>query len=258
MKIAYMGFDLFAVALETLLQSDCEIIKVFTCKVDQEYEFNEKVIAMAEENDIPWTDEPVGREDLVHLKRMGCEAVISAGYYYKIPVDEELLMVNIHPSLLPEGRGAWPMPIMILNGCRKGGVTIHRLENGFDTGDILMTREFPIGNRENLETVTERICSAIPEMICSLLEKFKTLYDGAVSQGEGTYWPCPSEKDWTITPSMDAEKADRILRAFYGFECLYRTMSHTYRLVRGRVVKNNSDGFPVRGGYIEAESVKEL
>lgn len=258
MKIAYMGFDLFAVALETLLQSDCEIIKIFTCKVDHESEFNEKVIAMADEKRIPWTDKPVEKEDLAELKEAGCEAVISAGYYYRIPVDEELFMVNIHPSLLPEGRGAWPMPIMILNGYRTGGVTIHKLKAGFDTGDILMTREFPMDSRENLEKMTERICSVIPEMICSLLENFKALYDGAVSQGEGTYWLCPSEKDWVITPAMDAEEADRILRAFYGFECLYRTADHTYRLVRGRIVKNNSEGFPVRGGFIEAEAVKEL
>ena len=52
-------------------------------------------------------------------------------------MDEKLPMVNIHPALPPKGRGAWPMPVTLLEGLRESGITIHKMTDGFDEGDIL-------------------------------------------------------------------------------------------------------------------------
>ena len=109
MKIAYAGFDLMAPALGALCEEN-ELVRLFTCAVDGVYETNTAVIALAGHFGVPYTTAPITPRDVEALIADGCELLVSAGYYYRIPLDERLPMVNIHPSLLPYGRGAWPMP----------------------------------------------------------------------------------------------------------------------------------------------------
>ena len=258
MKIAYAGFDLLSPALGSLLSAGCELLELFTCQVDQEYEFNCQVIQMAEKAGAPWTDKRITAEDIRRLKAAGCQVLISAAYYYRIPAEEGLAMVNVHPSLLPEGRGAWPMPVQILRGEKTGGVTVHKLEKEFDTGDIVLQRSFSIKERENLETMTETIRRLIPGMMEELVSNFWRLYDHATPQGKGSYYPCPQEADWTIGPETEAFQADRILRAFYGFPCIYEDKGRRLELVKGSMGQPGPDSLPVRGGWVQAEEVREL
>ncbi len=263
MKTAFAGFDLFDTAMEALAEHS-QLTALFTCPVDQEFEHNRRVIGLAEKLSIPWTDKPISREDLMRLRQEGCDLLVSAGYYYRIPVDEKLPMVNFHPSLLPEGRGAWPMPVMLLSGMDTGGITAHKLAADFDQGDILLRRSFPIGKDENLEEVTGRIRRLLPDMVKELLENLEGLYAGAVPQQGGSYWKCPREEDYPLSPEMTVEEADRILRAFYGFGCIYRSGGKGWQLVRGRAYPASAgegipDGaFRLRDGWILAEGTKEF
>ncbi len=279
MKIVYAGFDLFAPCLEVLLEAGCRLMKVFTCQVDQEFEFNDRVIGIAESQGVPWTDKPIREEDLVRLKEEGCQLLFCAGYYHRIPVNGELPSVNLHPSLLPEGRGAWPMPVMILKGHGRGGVTLHKMTREFDQGEILLQREYEILPGDNLEDLTKRIHALIPGMVRELLRDFESLWQNARPQGIGSYWKCPESEDWTVHEDMSVDEAGRILRAFYGFECFYRGRGKLFRLVRGRVrpgggsqgkkQDRNHDGsqdgnvcgfkcLPVCGGYVEAEIIEVI
>lgn len=63
-----------------------------------------------------------------------------------------------------------------------------------------------------------------------------------------------------MTPDMEAAQADLILRAFYGYECVYREGARKTELIGGRVVFGGSKGrvFPVRGGYITADKIRVL
>ena len=258
MRIAYAGFDLLSPALKALLESGCRLEELFTCPVDGQYEFNCQVIKLAQEAGAPWSEKPITREDIERLKENGCDALICGAYYYRIPIDRQIPMVNIHPSPLPYGRGAWPMPVQILRGEKTGGVTVHRMEEEFDRGDILLQQLFSIGENENLETMTETIREILPGMMKNLAENFFQLYKNAVPQGEGSDYPCPREKDWTIGPYTDIGEADRILRAFYGFPCIYETAGKRLELFKGRIGQPGIDSLPVEGGWIEAETVKEI
>lgn len=68
-------------------------------------------------------------------EKSGVELILVAGYPWKIPVSQSIKQVNIHPAFLPVGRGSWPMPAAILKGVDLG-VTIHKLSDRFDEGDI--------------------------------------------------------------------------------------------------------------------------
>lgn len=260
MKIVYLGIDLLHPVLCSLLQERCEVMKIFTCRTDNITEFNTDVTATAAAYGIPLTLNRITRQDLQELRKAGCELLVCAGYYYRVPVLDGLPMVNVHPSPLPLGRGAWPMPLIIKKGLSSGGVTMHKMTEEFDCGDILLRESFPIRENETLQTYMEQVFQFVPSMVHSLVTDLPELLMTAVPQGEGEYWPNPVEEDWTVTPDMNVEEADRILRAFYGYECIYKTSRERVELIGGRARKGNPQGhvFPVRGGYIYAERIRML
>lgn len=260
MKIAYLGLDFMLPVLETLLREDVQVMELFTCPTDNVTEFNTGIIAAAEARQIPWTTQRLSEADLARLEEAGCQLVVCAGYYYRIPIPPTLPMVNFHPAPLPMYRGGWPMPIILLKGLPLGGVTLHKMAPAFDMGDILLEETFPIRPEETLVSYMEQVYAKVPEMARRLVRDLPGLLAGAQPQGEGLYWPIPTEADWTVTSEMDVEQADRILRAFYGYECIYQGGGRRFELIGGRALPGPNTGqpFPVQGGYLQAERIREL
>ena len=181
MKIAYAGFDLMYGAMEALCREN-ELLRLFTCEVDGVYETNERAVALAERLGVPYTTARITRADIDLLVGEGCELLVSAGYYYLIPVDDRLKMVNIHPSLLPYGRGAWPMPLAILDRLAESGVTVHKTERSFDSGDILLQERFALAEDETLMSFMERVNALLPQMMHRLTSELDALWENATPQ----------------------------------------------------------------------------
>lgn len=260
MKIAYLGIDLLEPVLDALLGEGCRVLKLFTCPVDNVTEFNTVVIRTAQVRGIPYTLDRITAADLEELAAAGCELLVCAGYYYRAPVTDAFPMVNFHPTPLPVGRGSWPMPRLILEGAAEGGVTAHKMAADFDTGDILLQERFPLDGREDHQTYMDKVYRRVPAMVRALVRDLPEVLANARPQGPGEYWPLPAEEDWTVGPEMDAARADRILRAFYGYECIYRDGIRRTELIGGRVIPGDPSGrpFPVRGGYITADRIRIL
>lgn len=252
MKIAYAGFDLMYPALEALGESN-EVLKLFTCAVDGDFETNERVIAFAKSRGIPCTTDRITAGDIEELLQKGCDLLVSAGYYYRIPIDSRLRMVNIHPSLLPYGRGAWPMPLAILDDLPESGVTVHKTAEDFDTGDILLQERFRLAPDENLDSFMEKVNARVPAMMRRLTAELVTLWNDAKPQDAGVYQDEPQPEDYPLTKESEPAYADRVLRAFWGFYAVYIGGKQTVRIRRGRVVspQNGTKGLPIRCGIIE-------
>ncbi len=252
MKIAYIGIDLFFVALDSLEKQGCEIAEIFTCKTDNKTEFNLKICEFAEKRNIPCHMTRITKEDIERLKETGCEMAVCAGYYFRIPADTDFPIVNIHPSLLPVGRGSWPMPQTILQKMKKSGVTVHKIAEGFDTGDILLQREFELAEKETLVSFMNKVYGLIPEMMKELTENFELLWQNAIPQSGDEYWEAPEKADMTVTKDMTVEEADLILRAFLGYECYYED---ELEIIGGRAYKGEcpEKGLPLKDGYIICE-----
>ena len=92
--------------------------------------------------------------------------------------------VNVHPALLPIGRGAWPYPCTILKGLKKDGVTLHKIAEGFDTGDILLQASYKVSSRETLDTLTKKSQKLGIRLVKKLLADFNGFWDNAKPQGE--------------------------------------------------------------------------
>ena len=263
MKAAYVGIDPLFPALAAMAEAGCEILRVFTCDTDNKTEFNTRVCGFALERGIPLQTRRITPEDLETLVRQGCELLLCGGYYYRLPVRDDLYMVNIHPALLPVGRGAWPMPCAILRGETALGVTFHRMTAEMDAGAILLQRPVPILPGDDLETLTGRLSAAAAEMTPELLTDLAGLWRRAVPQREqdAEYWPCPEEPDWTIREEMAPEEADRILRAFFGYEVIYEGSCGRYELIRAFLTDEpplSGPVLPVGGRYAAAERVQRL
>lgn len=259
-KAVYLGIDLMYPALETLLKEGVDVIRIYTCPCNNVTEFNVKIIELAEEYHIPYTTEKITRQDLEKLIAAGCELLVCAGYDYRVPVTDAFPMVNIHPAPLPYCRGAWPMPMILLGDYPKGGLVIHKMVEAYDAGDIILQETFSIKKRESLESYMKKVHMRIPDMLRHFLKHMKECLEHAVPQTEGRYLANPGESFWTVTFDMEAEKADRILRAFYGYECIYLTAEEKYELIGARVSYGNGilTEFPVKGGYITAEKIRKI
>ena len=84
----------------------------------------------------------------------------------------------MHGSLLPQYRGAAPMQRAIMDGHAKTGITTMLMNEGLDTGDMLLSRVVPIGENENFEDIHDKLGSVGAEL---LLETLTALEEGSVT-----------------------------------------------------------------------------
>ena len=268
MKVAYVGIDILYPVLTSLYDTDAEIIKVYTCETDNITEFNTQTIAFAKAHNIPLQTKRITADDLRELVSLGCKFVLFGGYYYRIPVIDELPIVNTHPALLPFGRGAWPMPLTILKGLTESGVTMHRMVMALDEGDIILQEKIPVyPETDDLIILTKRQWSVIPEMVKKLVSDFDNLWENAYPQeGNAEYWPMPLEKDYTVTSDMSFPQADLILRSFYSYECIYEDKNEGTRLefIEAKAHKGTPSDqqtekiWPIKDGYITCERIRDI
>src|SRR6266851_1055109 len=99
-------------------------------------------------------------EPVEQLKQMNPDAMVVVGYGQIIP--QSIIdiprhgIINVHGSLLPKYRGAAPIQWAIANGETVTGVTTMRIDEGLDTGDILLQKEIAITPEETAETIAPR------------------------------------------------------------------------------------------------------
>ena len=124
--------------------------------------------------------------------------------------------INVHASLLPKYRGAAPIAWAILNGEKVTGVTTMVMDEGMDTGDILLQAEIPIGDEETCESLHDRLASSGAQLLRETLEKMKSGNIRPVSQdhSKATYAPPLKKEDGHIDWKKDAKEIDRQVRGF--------------------------------------------
>ena len=81
--------------------------------------------------------------------------------------------INLHGSLLPKYRGAAPVQWAIANGEKVTGVTTMRIDEGLDTGDMLLAHVVPIGQEETAVDVFETLAEAGAELMVKTLAKLE-------------------------------------------------------------------------------------
>lgn len=255
MKIAYFGYDYFWNCLDSLLIEGHEVVKLFTYKTDNVYNFNSKVVDLVSESSIPVQFGKVTKQDVVNLKNEGCELIVSAAYPYKIPVIEGMKGINIHPTLLPEGKGPWPLPYVILNDLCESGVTIHKLSENFDSGEILVQNSFKVSKKDNLESISCKSQILAKNLLNEFMSNIESCWKNATAQGEGSYWPFPTDEQQTINWEDEVEVIDKTARAYGKLEAM-ASFSDKPWVVRDLTVWKQQHNYDV--GSVVHETNKEV
>ncbi len=123
--------------------------------------------------------------------------------------------LNAHFSILPAYRGAAPVRRAILNGEKETGITIFRIDEGMDTGPVLLTRKIEIGEDENAVSLFSRLAETGKKALAEAVAL--TLSEKAVftpQSGSPSYAPKIEVKDTFIDFSLPAFKVHNYARAF--------------------------------------------
>ncbi len=168
MRLLYMGTPRFAVApLKALHDAGHEIAGVVT-RIDKPAGRGRELAAppvkiFAQERGFPvYQPRRVREPEFVEkLRQVNPDAIVVAAYGQILPAAILHLprhgCINIHASLLPAYRGAAPINWAIIRGERETGVTIMQMDEGMDTGAILLQDRVAIDPSDTAGTVTEKL-----------------------------------------------------------------------------------------------------
>jgi len=168
-RIIFWGTPEYSIpSLDIFIKSKHEVIAVVS-QPDKKRSRGNKLIAspvknVAEKESIKiYTPEKIrGNIDFINeLKSLSCDLFIVIAYGKILP--KEILEIpkfgcwNAHASLLPRWRGAAPIQWSLIKGDEFTGVGIMKMNEGLDTGDILLEEKIKINNNDNLNTLTEKL-----------------------------------------------------------------------------------------------------
>jgi methionyl-tRNA formyltransferase len=216
MKIIYAGCNFFASVLDEILSNpDCELLY---CLTDNDSNETKTIVKLCKLHDIPlhfgaWS------EDLVEtINTFGADLFISAAYPYLVPVEKINCKhcINIHPSLLPMGRGPNPLPNLVTQSPQFAGITIHTMTSKFDEGAIILQTPITIGANTNFDTLSMAMFIAAPKLIDEFLNTYPELISTAYTQQNGKYWPCCPPEQRTINWGMGVDEVLHMHKK-YGF-----------------------------------------
>jgi methionyl-tRNA formyltransferase len=228
MNIAFLGTSEFAVpALRALVDAGHDVAAVYTRAPKAagrgQQERKTPVHQVAEELGLPVrTPKSLkSEEEAAAFKALDLDAAVVVSYGHILPknfLDAPVLgCINIHGSLLPRWRGAAPIHRAILAGDSETGVTTMRMDEGLDTGPMLLAERTPISAADTAETVHDRLAALGATLIVSTLDGLVTKSIEPVPQpDEGvTYAHKLGKEEGLLDWRRPAAELERKVRAFH-------------------------------------------
>jgi methionyl-tRNA formyltransferase len=226
MKLIFMGTPEFAVpTLEKIVEAGHSVVAVFTQPDRPKGRGNELAMPPVKEAALRlglpvYQPERVRRPEVVEqIRGMAPDAIIVVGYGQIIP--KSILdippkgIINVHASLLPKYRGAAPIQWAIARGEQKTGVTTMMINEGLDTGDMLLKWETDIGPEETAVELAQRLAVAGAELLIRTLNELPTIRPEPQNDTEATLAPILKKEDGKINWHLSARE---ILNRIRGFE----------------------------------------
>ncbi len=218
MKIVYFGSDVFLSCFEYLVEKE-QVLALYTYHNDEDY-FNEyNIVSRAGKLGIPVHYEAIGQERIRRFfLEEGCDLFFIAEYDKKIDIPEDLAEfrgINTHSSLLPQGRSYYPIECAMAKGLSETGVTMHKLSNHLDSGEIIRQRRVKI--TEERDSVDIYLMNAVSarQMLQEIMSDFKAAWASGVPQAEvQEYWCRPETSLLTVTHDMCVRDVLEIFRKY--------------------------------------------
>ncbi|HEY0546274.1 MAG TPA: methionyl-tRNA formyltransferase [Pyrinomonadaceae bacterium] len=138
--------------------------------------------------------------------------------------------INVHFSLLPLYRGAAPVNWAIVRGEHETGVTTMQMDEGLDTGAILLQRATKIGDEETATELMSRLAVTGAELLSETLRRLDELEPHEQDEEKATFAPMLRREDGLIEWQLDAFEIERRVRGFQPWPNAF-TNHHESRLV---------------------------
>jgi len=127
-------------------------------------------------------------------------------------------VINFHPGLLPENQGADPISSVILNNIKTTGVTVHFIDEGVDTGDIILRKEWTYSQEISyiaLQLELGFFSASFIEMLLEILsqERINTIKQ---DNTKSKYYKKPNDEQGLFNFNMSSEEICRIVKTFSG------------------------------------------
>ncbi len=210
LKIIFMGTPEFAAtSLKKLVESEYNIVGCFT-KPDKQsgrgmkVSFSEvKEYALSKNIPVYQPQKIKNNEEVLNiLKEISPDLIVVVAYGKILP--KEILnlpkygCINVHGSLLPNYRGSAPIQWSIINGDKVTGITTMFMDEGMDTGDMLLKEEVQITEEDNFGTLHDKLKEVGADLLIKTIKKLE----------EGTLVRIKQPLECTIAPMISKEMTE--------------------------------------------------
>ena len=238
MRIVFIGAGEIGVpTLQALLKSEHEVVGVVT-QPDKPVGRSQLIEPPPIKNALSGTNIPVlqparikDRQAIEEIRALKPDVIVVMAYGQILPRGvleiPKIVCLNLHASLLPRWRGAAPIQAAIAAGDRETGITVMYMDEGLDTGDILLQRTIDILPIDTGGGLHDRLAAVAPERLLESLDLLaegkapRTPQDNAVA----TYAPKLKRDDGKIDWSDPADAIERKIRAFDPWPGAFMTVS---------------------------------
>ena len=266
MRIVFMGTPDFAVpSLQALIDAGHDVCAVYT-QPDKPQGRKQILTAppvktLALEHDIPvFQPNTLKNEDeQARLREIAPEVIIVVAYGKLLP--KAVLdipphgCINVHGSLLPRWRGAAPIQWAVIAGDEMAGVTTMQMAEGLDTGDMLLTYETKVGEKETAGELFDRLAQSGAELLIQTLVKLDEITPRPQDDAQSCYAHMLDKQMAVIDWSKSAHEIDCLIRGLNPWPIALTTLSGE-RLKVFAAEKAAGNGEP--GTVLEADPKKGL
>ena len=247
MKLIFMGTPDFTLPVLEMLAKKHEIVALYT-RAPKPSGHGMKLTKSAvhewgEAHNIPVYTPNTLKDEQVQkqIASFGAEAIIVYAYAMMIPTAvlncTPKGCINIHPSLLPRWRGAAPMVRTIQAGDIETGVSLMRLDEGWDTGPVFGQEKVTISPDETPETLRDKLNPLAEKMLIDLLDNF---HEPTPQKEEGAcYAPKVEKTEFLIDWTQSAIQIERNIRAFG--KCYFILNGKRFKVLKAKVIDGTGE-----------------
>lgn len=225
MRVVFMGTPDFSVGtLKAIIEAGHEVAAVVT-QPDKPKGRSKALVcspvkeeAMSHELRILQPQRARDEEFIQELKAINADVFVVVAFGQILPSSIINMppygCINVHASLLPKYRGASPIQWAVIDGCEYSGVTIMKMDEGIDTGDILKTEEVKLNPKETGGSLFERLSDVGARLLVETLEELEagTVVPVPQNDAESTYVKMLDKSFGKMDFNEDAVKIERLIR----------------------------------------------
>ena len=220
--VVFAYHDMGCTGIQALLDAGYDIEAIFTHPDNAgENNFFGSVARLAAEQGITvYAPEDVNHPLWVDRIRAMAPDVIFSFYYRNLLSDDILNLApkgafNLHGSLLPKYRGRAPLNWVLVNGEKETGVTLHRMTNRADAGDIVAQQTVAIADSDVALSLHRKLCAASQTLLGDVLPKIRSgqTQERAQNDAEATYVGRRTPEDGRLTWEKPAQELHNLVRA---------------------------------------------